>query len=331
LAWTLPLRAQEFAIRIRLVTPAPPRSRAGNRATAARWAAILRALGHRVDVSLDYAGEPADLLIALHAWRSAEAIARFAEGRPGRPLVVALTGTDAYRFIHSHPGPTLRSIALADRLVGLHDLIGETVPPEHRAKVRVIYQSARPIARRSPVKGAFRVCVAGHLREEKDPLRPAYAVRDLPAASRLRVAHYGGAHTPEWADAARAEMAINPRYRWHGEIGHDRLRRVYASSHLLALPSRMEGGANVISEAIVAGLPVVASRIAGSVGLLGADYPGTYPVEDTGALRALLLRAEADAAFHDDLAERCAARRPLFTPERERAGWESLLRELGVG
>jgi putative glycosyltransferase (TIGR04348 family) len=318
-------------MRIRLVTPAPPRSRAGNRATAARWAAILRALGHRVDVSLDYDGGTADLMVALHAWRSADAIARFAERHPDRPLVVALTGTDAYRFIHSHPEPTLRSVALADRLVGLHDLIGETLPPEHRAKLRVIYQSARLIARRSPVKTSFRVCVAGHLREEKDPLRPAYAVRDLPAVSRLRVEHYGGAHTSEWAQMAQTEMATNPRYRWHGEIGHDRLRRVYASSHLLALPSRMEGGANVISEAVVAGLPVVASRIAGSVGLLGADYPGYYPVEDTEGLRALLLHAESDPAFHADLAARCAARRELFTPERERAGWESLLRELGVG
>ncbi|MBS1173474.1 MAG: glycosyltransferase [Proteobacteria bacterium] len=315
-------------MRIRLVTPAPPRSRAGNRATAARWAAILRGLGHRVDVSVGYAGEPADLMVALHAWRSADPIARFAERYPGRPLVVALTGTDAYSFIHSHPEPTLHSIALADRLVGLHDLIAETVPPEHRAKVRVIYQAARPIARRTPVRRAFRVCVAGHLREEKDPLRPAYAVRDLPSGSRLRVEHYGGAHTAEWAAMAQAEMAANPRYRWHGEVCHGRLRRVYASAHLLALPSRMEGGANVISEAVVAGLPVVASRIEGSVGLLGADYPGYYPVEDTAGLRALLLRAESDPAFYADLDGRCAARRPLFTPERERSAWESLLREL---
>lgn len=315
-------------MRIRLITPAPPRSRAGNRATAARWAAILRALGHRVDVSVDYAGEPADLMVALHAWRSAAAIARFSDLRPGRPLVVALTGTDAYRFIHSDPAPTLRSIALAHRLVGLHDLIGETVPPEHRGKVRVIYQSARPIAQRSPVTSSFRVCVAGHLREEKDPLRPAYAVRDLPAGSRLRVEHYGGAHTPEWAALARAEMAANPRYRWHGEIPQGRLRRVYAGAHLLALPSRMEGGANVVSEAVVAGLPVVASRIDGSVGLLGADYPGYFPVEDTAALRELLLRAEAEPAFYAELQARCAARRPLFTPERERAAWASLLAEL---
>jgi putative glycosyltransferase (TIGR04348 family) len=315
-------------MRIRLITPAPPRSRTGNRATAARWAAILRGLGHRVEVSVDYLGQPADLMLALHAWRSAAAIARFADLHPGRPLIVALTGTDAYRFIHSHPQETLRSIALADRLVGLHERIADTVPPEHRAKVRVIYQSALPIPRREPAARAFRVCVAGHLREEKDPLRPAYAVRDLPPASRLRVDQYGMAHGPEWAAAATAEMAANPRYRWHGEVSHGRLRRFYGSAHLLVLPSRMEGGANVISEAVVAGLPVVASRIPGSIGLLGEDYPGFYPVEDTQALRELLLRAESDPGLYRRLESACAARRQLFTPERERAGWEALLAEI---
>ena len=314
-------------MKIRLITPAPPRSRAGNRATATRWANILKGLGHRVQVSVDYAGEAADLMVALHAWRSAQAIVRFADDHPERPLIVAITGTDAYRFIHSHPETTLRSIAQADRLVGLHDLIGDTVPPEHRSKVRVIYQSARPIGSRAPAKRVFPVCVAGHLREEKDPLRPALAVRDLPAASRLRVDHYGAAHTPEWADAARAEMAVNPRYRWHGEVPHHRVRRAYGGARLLVLPSRMEGGANVISEAVVAGLPVIASRIAGSIGLLGPDYPGYYPVEDEGALRAMLLRAEFDPEFYHALEEGCASRRRLFTPERERDGWARLLDE----
>ena len=259
-------------MRIRLITPAPPTSKSGNRATAARWAAILQELGHRVQISVDYGGEPAEMMVALHAWRSAEAIAAFAERFPERPLIVSLTGTDAYRFIHSHPETTLRSIALAHRLVGLHDLIGETVPPEHRDKVRIIYQSALPIPDREPLQRSFRICVAGHLREEKDPLRPAMAVRDVPPESRLRVDHYGKAHSAEWAAAAEAEMARNLRYHWHGEIPYEGIRRVYAKSHVLALPSRMEGGANVVSEAVVAGLPVIASRIPGSLGLLGEDY-----------------------------------------------------------
>jgi glycosyltransferase involved in cell wall biosynthesis len=105
------------------------------------------------------------------------------------------------------------------------------------------------------------------------------------------------------------------------------LRHVYVRARLLVLPSRMEGGANVISEAVVAGLPVVASDIPGSVGLLGRDYPGYYPVEDTQALRALLLRAESDPAFYQGLETACAGRRHLFTPEGEQARWAALLGE----
>lgn len=313
---------------IRLVTPAPRGSRAGNRASANRWATILRRLGHRVTVSTDYHGEPADLMVGLHAWRSAEAIARFAADHPQRPLVVVLTGTDAYRFIHSHRETTLASLDAADHIVGLHPLVGNVLPERLRAKLRVIVQSARPLQHRSPARRSFRICFAGHLREEKDPLRPALAVRDLPADSRIRVDAYGGAHNKDWAAAAEAEMRINPRYRWHGEIPHAELRRVYAHSHLLVLPSLMEGGANVISEAVMAGLPVIASDIEGSVGLLGAGYPGYYPVQDTDALRERLLRAETDPGFYAALEAACAARRQLFTPEQEQAGWKKLLEDI---
>ena len=315
-------------MQITLVTPAPAGSRSGNRATANRWARLLRGLGHRVDVLVEYRGERSDLLIALHAWRSASAIHAFAELHPDIPRVVVLTGTDAYRFIHSHPQETLASLTLADRIVGLHALIGETIPPDQRHKLRVIYQSAKPLAARCPPKSLFRVCVAGHLREEKDPLRAAMAVRELPATSRLQVDAFGKAHTSEWATAAEAEAARNPRYRWHGEIGHARLRQVYRRSQLLVLSSRMEGGANVVSEAVVAGLPIIASEIPGSVGLLGNDYPGYYPVEDTRALRELLLRAESDRSFYERLQQACDARRALFTEQQEQEGWKQLLSEL---
>lgn len=311
-----------------LVTPAPAGSRSGNRTTANRWARLLHALGHQVDVTTGYQGEAADLMVALHAWRSAAAIRAFSRLSPRKPLVVVLSGTDAYRYIHTDPQVTLGSLALADRIVGLHALIGDVVPPGDRHKLRVIYQSARPLSGRMPPKRLFRVCLAGHLRDEKDPLRAAFAVRGLPAASRLQIDAYGGAHTPEWAAAARAETLRNPRYRWHGETSQVQLRQVYRRSHLLALTSRMEGGANVLSEAIMAGLPVIASRIPGSVGLLGEDYPGYYPVEDTTALRRLLLYAESDRDFYARLQTQCNARRRLFREQQERRAWARLLAEL---
>jgi len=316
-------------MRIILITPAPPQSRAGNRATAARWASILTALGHRVEIATAYAGQRADLMIALHAWRSADSILQFSDAFQDRPLVVAITGTDAYRFIHSHAETTLRSIRLADYLIGLHDLIGNTLPQDQRHKLFVIHQSAEPIGKREPYKRYFHVSVMGHLRDEKDPMRPAMAVRNLPPDSRIKVHHYGKAHTPEWASRAQAEMQSNPRYVWHGEIAHHKIRQVYRRTHLLVLPSRMEGGANVISEAIVAGVPVIASDIEGSIGLLGDDYAGYYPVENEQALSTLLLKAESDKAYYTMLEQSCIARQALFTLENETRGWRELLKRVG--
>jgi putative glycosyltransferase (TIGR04348 family) len=290
----------------------------------------LRGLGHRVNVIVDYAGESADLMIALHAWRSASAIRDFDQHYPDRPLVVVLTGTDAYRFINSHRQETEASLTRADRIVGLHALIGDAIPQRYRHKLRVIYQSASPLTGRQAPKRFFRVCMAGHLREEKDPLRPALAARDLPPHSRIRIDAYGKAHTPEWAALAAAEAVLNPRYHWHGEIGHAQLRQVYRRSHLLVLSSRMEGGANVVSEAVMAGLPVVASAIPGSIGLLGSDYPGYYPVEETQVLRELLLQAESDAEFYARLQEACEHRRYLFSEQAELRGWSDLLEELAT-
>jgi putative glycosyltransferase (TIGR04348 family) len=316
-------------MKISLITPANKQSLSGNRTTAVRWARILRDLGHRVDIALDYDGAPADAMVALHAWRSASSIARFHDLHPDRPLIVALTGTDIYRFIESHKSVTLRSIALADRLVALHDLAGAAIPAKYRAKLHIIYQSALPLPRaRTPVRRYFDVCVIGHLRDEKDSMRTAYAARLLPKSSKIRVSHLGRAHDESWAEKARAEMARNPRYRWRGEVPGWAVRRAFAGTRLMVLSSKMEGGANVISEAVVAGVPVIASRIPGSVGLLGADYPGYYPVGDTRALARVLRRAEEDAAFLKSLAKACKARAPLFAPKRERDGWAKLLKSL---
>ena len=318
-------------MKIILITPAAKHSRAGNRTTAVRWARILRGLGHRVLVETTYTHEDADLMVALHAWRSAASVAQFRKLHPGRPLVVALTGTDIYRFQQSHPEETRASMAAADALVCLHDLVGEAIPATLAAKLHVIHQSAPPLpGPRRPGTRHFDVLVAGHLREEKDSLRAAYAVRDLPEESRIRVDHLGQAHREDWSVAAREEMARNPRYRWRGEVPGWAVRRAFGRARLMVLSSVMEGGANVISEAVVAGLPVIASDIHGTVGLLGPDYPGYYPVKDTAALTACLLRAEREPGYLQALERGVKARAALFTPEHERAGWVRVLESLGL-
>ncbi|MCH7479198.1 MAG: TIGR04348 family glycosyltransferase, partial [SAR324 cluster bacterium] len=129
-------------MRILIVTPAPPRSRYGNRVTALRWARILRGLGHRVTLVQTYQGQPCGLLIALHAVRSHAAVRTFRLLHPTRPVVVALTGTDIYRDLpKSKKG--VETLEAASRLVALNSKAQERLPPRLRGKVRVIFQSAQ--------------------------------------------------------------------------------------------------------------------------------------------------------------------------------------------
>jgi glycosyltransferase involved in cell wall biosynthesis len=134
--------------------------------------------------------------------------------------------------------------------------------------------------------------------------------------------------TKEMEDVAREEMRVNPRYRWIGEQPQWRAHRLLASSNLFILSSQMEGGANVLSEALVAKVPILASRIAGTVGILGEDYPGYFAVGNTQELAQLLLRAETDLLFLSELAQWGERLAPEFMPAREKAAWAELLSEL---
>ena len=313
---------------IRIVTPAPRGSRYGNRVTAQRWARLLRELGHRVVIAGEYKRAQCDVLIALHARRSARSIARFHRLHPERPLVLCLTGTDLYKDIRRSRSAQ-RSLELATRMVTLQPL-GEQELPEHlRPKVRTILQSVRATPGVPPPReSTFDVCVVAHLRPVKDPFRATMASRLLPASSRLRVLQVGGAMSAAMEARAQAEEARNPRFRWLGELPRWGTRRTIARSRALVLSSVLEGGANVVSEAVVEGTPVLASHIAGSVGLLGEDYPGYFPVGDTRALARLLHRIESEPDFLRELREWCVGLAARFHPDREREAWASLLREI---
>ncbi len=315
-------------MRIAIITPAPPQSRQGNRVTALRWARILRGVGHHVIVLTQYDRQRVDLLIALHARRSAKSADSFHRRYPTRPIVVALTGTDLYRDVKTSEAAR-KSLEIASRLILLQPLGIQELPHRLRRKARVVHQSAEgPKKKPRPLKWVFEVCVLGHLRPVKDPFRTALASRLLPPHSRIVVTHLGAALSDGMAKRARAEMARNPQYHWRGEVPRAEALRILARSRLLVLTSRMEGGANVISEALAAGVPIVCSRIAGSVGILGADYPGYFPVGDTRFLAVMLARARSDKRFYRSLKIHCRRCSVLVTPSRERQTWTSVLREL---
>jgi putative glycosyltransferase (TIGR04348 family) len=308
-------------MKIALVTPAGPGTRSGNRHTALRWAAFLRAAGHKVSVSTEDTSSGADAMLALHARRSHASIKGFPREKP---LVLALTGTDVYRDIHES-AEARESLELADRLIVLQPKAAEELPARLRRKVGVVVQSSPTRLRQRAVKGGFRVCVIGHLRAEKDPLRILSALEFIPPSLPLQVIHLGAA-----LDPALVPKTTDPRYRWLGSVPHARALKWLASSHAMVISSRMEGGANVVCEALRIGVPVLASRISGNVGLLGAGYRGYFPVGDERALARLLTRAAGDRKFYANLKAQIAPLRSTVAPQAEKRALLAVMASLGL-
>lgn len=278
---------------------------------------MLRRQGHKVGVSTEWQpDQKTDVLLALHARRSHASIRKFREIHPHKPIVLALTGTDVYRDIHIDEGAR-ESLELATRFIVLQPKAIEELPKRLRSKARVVIQSCSTRQKHQPVRRKFRLCVIGHLREEKDPLRALHALRHLPADLDLELIQIGDSLDDSLAEEARRAMKREPRYQWLASVSHSRALKLLASSHAMIISSRMEGGANVVSEAIRIGTPVVASKVSGNVGLLGDQYPGYYPVADERALASRIIELLRKPGFPAALKRRLAKLRPTVDPWNE--------------
>ncbi len=326
--------------RIAVVTPHRPQETSGNTITATRWAQLLESAGHECSVlSIDEdtpdipadvqsALQTSDVMIAIHARRSAAAVAWWRAEAGHRGLIVALAGTDLYVDLPDDPAAR-ESLDLADAVVALQ---GESIPrlesmnPRWATKASVVHQSLKgPHPPLEPAVGEFRVVVLAHLRGVKDPLLAARAARLLPEASRVTVHHAGGELDADLVAAAHLEEVENPRYHWHRELDAVAARHLLASAHALACTSLSEGGANVVTEAIALGVPVIGTRIDGNTGLLGRDHPGLIPVGDEMALADLLTRLEGDPDLLGELRRRSVERQELVEPAREQAALVRLI------
>ena len=296
------------------MTPGTRTANNGNWRTAARWAGFLRDRC-RVIVQTQWDGSPADALVALHACRSADSVAAF-RAASKRPIAVMLTGTDLYRDLPKRP-ETGRSLDLADRIVVLQEDALRLLAPRWREKAEVIFQSARSLATQRKPGGRLECVAVGHLRAEKDPRTLFRAMRELPASAPIRLRHIGAALDAVLGEEARKLQAREARYRYVGALSHGLTRSAMKAAHLLVHPSAMEGGANVVVEAITAGTPVLASRISGNVGMLGAGYSGYFEPGDAAALAARLVQAVEDPKYLQRLRRECAERKSLFTPAGE--------------
>ncbi len=316
-----------------IVSPALAAANNGNWQTAWRWSRLLSPY-YRCRIVQSWSAadagakaEPAQLMLALHARRSAGSIQAWAQAYPGAGLVVVLTGTDLYRDIQNNR-EAQASLQLAQRLVVLQEQGPDAVPTELRSKCRVIFQStsARQCLEKSATR--FRSVMVGHLREEKSPKTLFQAARILRQRSDIFLDHIGDALDSELGELAQQTTLACPNYRWLGAQGHEATRRHIQRAHVLVHCSQMEGGAHVLMEAVRCGTPVLASRIAGNIGMLGADYQGFFDWGDSVALARVLQRCRDDPNFYALLQAQCSRRAPLFSPLRERSALLELIQEL---
>jgi putative glycosyltransferase (TIGR04348 family) len=314
--------------RVVIVSPANAKANNGNWHTAARWARFLaRDYAVKIVERWTAPDEVPEVLLALHARRSSPSLLNYRAVRPSGGVLLALTGTDVYRDIHDDE-LAKQSLDIADRMIVLQSAALAELSAEHRKKCDVVYQSAAFLKPAPRYVTRFDLVQVGHLRHEKDPFTPITALRNLPAGSRIRLTHIGNPLDQHHADTMKIVTRDEPRLVWLGGLGHAATRQRIKRAHALVIASVMEGGANVIVEAITSGVPVIASDISGNRGMLGDDYPGYFPLGDAVACAKLMHRVETEAAFYKRLCRAAAKRAQWFAPHRETAAIRAAVAKL---
>ncbi len=315
--------------RVVIVSPALASANNGNWQTAKRYANML-ATTCTVRIVSEWDGARTDdVLIALHARRSYSSIAAWYAQRGSEGLCVVLTGTDLYRDIKQDL-QAQQSLGWAKSLIVLQPAGLAELPTKFQDKTQVLFQSTSTRQTLLKTNRHVRAVMVGHLRSEKSPQTFFEVATLLAERSDIELRHIGGEHDQVLAQQAHDTAAKHPNYQFLGARSHEQTRRYIQRSHVLVHPSVMEGGAHVIMEAICSGVPVLASRIAGNIGMLGEDYAGFFTTGDAHELAKLLIRFREDASFAAQLQMQCGQRAYLFEAARERSGLITIVQDLTI-
>lgn len=307
-----------------IISPALQDANNGNWQTAQRWARML-SKHYRTRILKNWDGDASDqCMLALHARRSSASIAAWHAKRGSRGLIVALTGTDLYRDIHTDT-QAQQSLDAAARLIVLQELGAQQLPAQHRGKTVTVFQSTGTRKTLPKTHKHLNAVMVGHLRDEKMPQTLFAAARLLKEDPHIRITHIGAGLDENLAQDAIKTEALCAGYIWARALKHAQTLAKIQRAHVLVHTSKMEGGAHVVMEAVCSGTPVLASRMDGNVGMLGGDYAGYFPVGDAQALADLLRRCKNEPSFLDLLAQQCAKRAPLFSPASEQANLNALV------
>lgn len=351
-----------------ICSPTGEAQQTGNWHTARRYAELLESCGHSVDIVVTEAsaGQPAadasarlmqdppDALLVLHLARGADWISLGSQLRV--PVAAVVTGTDLYRDLGPEGKPpaverALSSLRLSNRIITLQRSAAEELQarfPWLEGRMRVIAQTVAPTPglQAKPYEGlgdggqwqhSLRMLVCGHIRPEKDPLTALWGTvllaEDHPEeaeAGLIHLQHIGGSLADDLSEEVLGMAALRPQLiTCSGQMLQAEIRRLMADQHLLIQPSRMEGGALVVSEAVAVGLPILASDVPGHRGLLGDDYPGLFPVGDEQALADLMARFVRSADYRASLLDGIQQAAPALTsPDLEQAQLNAVVRSL---
>ena len=297
----------------------------GNSVTAQRIAGLLRSRGIDARASHGFDGGAADLLVSLHAVKGANAVQEYRRAYPRGKVLVLITGTDIYQSLPagSEEGEFCLQEAAAI-VVPFGRMIGH-LAPKWRSKAVVVPSSLEPLnVCASPRKSPFVISVIGHLRDVKRPFLTIEAISRHPEWREAEVWQIGQALSDQFAQTARQWEERDRRYRWYGGVPRVQCLQLCAQSHLTVNSSELEGGANAVLEAMTLGVPILASRIDGNIGLLGEDYEGYFEGRMDDKLRDVFKNPQILNSWTQYAQDRLS----LFSADCESQSWLDLMNQI---